>query len=79
MHNMLFVIAEVVVPELTIHWQKGYYSTSETDGSVELCAELSTLQFEGNVQVNYATFGDSAKGNKFKAIFIWAIKQGLKT
>ena len=58
----VFMFAEVVVPELTVHWQESYYSTSETTGSVEMCAELSTLQFDGNVEVNYATFGDSAKG-----------------
>ena len=59
----MFVFAELVVPELTVHWQESYYSTSEANGSVEVCAELSRLQFEGNVEVNYATFGDSAEGN----------------
>ena len=54
--------SEVVIPELTVHWQESYYSASETDGSVEVCAELSTLQFEGSVQVDYATVGDSAEG-----------------
>ena len=60
----LIVFAEVVVPELTVHWHRSYYSASEADGSVVVCAELSTLQFEGSVQVHFATFGDSAKGNK---------------
>ena len=56
------IIAEKTVPDLTVHWQESYYSASETDGSVELCAELSTVQFEGSVQVDYGTVGDSAKG-----------------
>ena len=50
------------MPELTIYWQENYYSASEADGSVEVCAELSTLQFTGSVEVNYATIADSAKG-----------------
>ena len=54
--------AEMVIPELTVHWQESYYSTSEADGSVEVCAELSTLQFDGNVEVNYATISGSAEG-----------------
>ena len=63
----VFVFAEVVVPELTVHWQESYYSASEATGIVEVCAELSTLQFDGNVEANYTTFGNSAEGN------IWAI------
>ena len=51
-----------MIPELTVHWQESYYSTSEADGSVEVCAELSTLQFDGNVEVDYATISDSAEG-----------------
>ena len=70
MQVKLFLFAEVVVPQLTVHWQKNYYSVSEADGSVEVCAELSTLQFEGNVQVNYATFDDSAEGNRFN-LYMW--------
>ena len=68
MQVKLFLFAEVVIPQLTVHWQKNYYSVSEADGSVEVCAELSTLQFEGNVQVNYATFDGSAEGNRFNPI-----------
>lgn len=64
----IFVFAVVIIPQLTVHWQKNYYSVSEADGSVEMCAELSTLQFEGNVQVNFATFDGGAVGNKFKPI-----------
>ena len=60
--NVIMNIAEVVVPELTVHWQESYYSASEADGSVEVCAELSTLQFTGSVEVNYATVADSAAG-----------------
>ena len=45
-----------------VHWQESYYSTSESNGHVELCAELSTLQFEGSVQVDYTTFSGSAEG-----------------
>jgi hypothetical protein len=48
--------------DLAVHWQENYHSASEGDGHVELCAKLSTLQFEGSVQVDYATYSDSAKG-----------------
>jgi hypothetical protein len=48
--------------DLAVHWQENYHSASEGDGPVELCAEVSTLQFEGSVQVNYATFSGSAEG-----------------
>ena len=51
-----------VIPELVINWEERYYSVSEADGSVEVCAELSTLQFTGTVEVNYATVADSAEG-----------------
>ena len=53
----------MVIPDLSVYWQERYYSASEADDSVELCAELSTLQFEGSFQVDYATFGGSAKGH----------------
>ena len=59
---MIHVIADAGLSKLTVHWQDSYYSVIEADGSVEVCAELSTLQFEGNVQVNYSTVGDSAEG-----------------
>lgn len=52
----------MVIPDLTVYWQESYYSASEADGSIEVCAELSTLEFVGNVQVDYATVGDSAEG-----------------
>lgn len=60
--NYAVLTTEVVIPELTVHWEENYYSTSEADGSVEVCAELSTLQFDGNVEVDYATISDSAEG-----------------
>ena len=56
-----FIIAEVL-PTLTLRWQESYYSVIEADGSVEVCAKLSTLQFEGIVQFDYTTFGGSAEG-----------------
>ena len=58
----MVLTTEVVIPELTVHWEENYYSTSEADGSVEVCAELSTLQFDGNVEVDYATISGSAEG-----------------
>ena len=59
---LFFKSVEVVLPQLTVHWQESYYSVIEADGSVEVCAKLSTLQFEGSVQFDYTTFGDSAEG-----------------
>ena len=55
-------VTEVSVPQLAIHMQKSFYSVSEADGSVEVCAEVTTQQFEGIVQVNYTTAGGSAEG-----------------
>ena len=48
-----------------VHWEERYYSVGEGDGSVEVCAELSTLQFTGTVEVDYATVADSAEGMEF--------------
>ena len=41
---------------------------SEADGSVEVCAEVTTQQFEGSIQVNYSTAGGSAEGLYIMAI-----------
>ena len=51
-----------VIPDLVVHWEERYYSVGEGDGGVEVCAELSTLQFTGTVEVDYATVADSAQG-----------------
>ena len=53
-----------VIPELVVSWEERYYSVSEGDGSVEVCAALSTLQFTGNVEVDYTTVADSAEGTQ---------------
>ena len=58
----LCLFAEIIIPELTIYWQQSYYSASEADNSIEVCAELSTLEFTGSVEVDYSTVGSSAKG-----------------
>ena len=54
-----------VIPDLVVLWEERYYSVGEGDGSVEVCAELSTLQFTGTVEVDYATVADSAEGMEF--------------
>jgi len=33
-----------------------------SNGSVEVCAEVTTQQFEGSIQVNYSTASSSAGG-----------------
>jgi len=50
------------VPEPRLYLQQSFYSVSEADGSVEVCAEVTTQQFEGSIQVNYTTAGGSAEG-----------------
>ena len=51
-----------VLPEPTVRLQNNYYTVGENDGGVEVCAEVTTDQFEGTVQANYMTTGGSAKG-----------------
>lgn len=52
----------VVVPEPTVHLQSNYYSVSEDSGSLEVCAEVTSDQFDGNFEADYATAGGSAEG-----------------
>ena len=51
-----------MIPEPTVHLQSNYYAVSEGDGSIEVCAEVTTNQFEGTFQAIYMTSGGSAKG-----------------
>ena len=51
-----------VIPEPTVHLQSNYYAVSESDGSLDVCAEVTSNQFEGTFQANYVTIGGSAKG-----------------
>ena len=51
-----------MVPEPTVRLQSNYYSIGEGDGSLEVCAEVTTDQFDGNFQANYVTIGDGAEG-----------------
>ena len=52
----------IVIPEPTVRLQSNYYAVGEGDGSLQICAEVTTDQFEGNFQANYMTTGGSAKG-----------------
>ena len=49
-------------PQLAIRMQQNFYSVMESNGSVEVCAEVTTQQFEGSIQVNYSTASSSAGG-----------------
>lgn len=51
-----------MVPEPTVHLQSNYYTVSEDSGSLEVCAEVTSDQFDGNFQANYATSEGSAEG-----------------
>jgi hypothetical protein len=53
-----------VLPEPTVRLQNNYYTVGENDGGVEVCAEVTTDQFEGTVQANYMTTGGSAKASE---------------
>ena len=50
------------MPQPKLYLQQSFYSASEADGSAEVCAEVTTQQFEGSIQVNYSTAGGSAEG-----------------
>lgn len=52
----------VEVPDPVVHLQSNYYSVGEGDGSVEICAEVSTDQFDETLQANYETSQGSAEG-----------------
>lgn len=52
----------IVVPEPTVRLKSNYYSVGEGDGSLEVCAEITTDQFDGNFQANYVTTSGSAEG-----------------
>ena len=62
---MLFLTV-IVIPEPAVHLQSNYYAISEGGGSIEVCAEVTTDQFEGTFQAIYMTTGGSAKGLHFK-------------
>ena len=64
-----YFFVEVIIPPLTVYWQQRYYSASEADGSVEVCAELSTLEFTGSVEVDYATLEETAEGSSIRNVF----------
>ena len=51
-----------MIPEPTVHMQSNYYTVNEGDGSIEVCAEVTTDQFEGTFEANYITTEGSAKG-----------------
>jgi len=61
-HYSLLTEVLVVVPQPGLYLQQRLYSVSEADGSVEVCVEVTTRQFEGSIQVNYSTVGGSAEG-----------------
>ena len=58
----LFIFIEIMVREPTVCVHSNYYSVGEGDGSLEVCAELTTDQFDGNFQANFVTIGDRAEG-----------------
>lgn len=61
---MLYTVPllEEVVPEPTVHLQSNYYTVSEDSGSLEVCAEVTSDQFDDNFEADYVTSEGSAEG-----------------
>ena len=57
-----YILTVIVIPEPAVHLQSNYYAISESGGSIEVCAEVTTDKFEGTFQAIYMTAGGSAKG-----------------
>ena len=52
----------VVVPDPTVRLVSSYFSVDEGAGSLEICAEVTTDQFDGNFEADYITSAGSAEG-----------------
>ena len=52
----------VVVPDPTVRLKASYYSVGEGGGSVEVCAEVTTDQFDSTIEADYVTSPGSATG-----------------
>ncbi|CAI8052156.1 hypothetical protein GBAR_LOCUS28548, partial [Geodia barretti] len=50
----------VVVPDPTVRLNTSYYSVGEGDGSIEVCAHVTTDQFNNTIQADYVTSAGSA-------------------
>lgn len=48
-----------------MHLITGYYSAGEGDGSIEICAQVTTDRFDHTIQFDYLTIAGSATGEKF--------------
>ena len=55
----------LVIPQPAVHLHRNYYTVGESDGIIEVCAEVTTNQFEGNLIANFVTTEGSAKGIVF--------------
>ena len=51
-----------MVPDPTVRMKSSYYSVGEGDGSVEVCAEVTTDQFDSTFDTDYVTSAGSATG-----------------
>ena len=54
----------MAAPDPKVHLKTSYYSVGEGDGSVEVCAQVTTNQFQNEVRVGYFTTFGSATGKK---------------
>ena len=52
----------VVVPDPTVRLNTSYYSVGEGDGIIEVCAHVTTDQFDNTIQADYVTSAGSASG-----------------
>ena len=52
----------VEVPDPKVRLSTGYYLVSEGDGSIEVCAQVTTDQYDNTIQADYVTTPGSASG-----------------
>ena len=60
--GLVFLTPVVIVPDPMVRFNTSYYSVDEGDGSVEVCIQVTTDQFDNSVQVGYQTTPGSASG-----------------
>ena len=67
-HLLMTYITVVEIPDPRLHLKTSYYSVGEGDGSVDVCAQVTTNQFDNEIRCDYFTTFGSAAGKKLLSI-----------
>ena len=64
----MIYITVVEVPDPKVHLKTSYYSVGEGDGSIDVCVQVTTDQFDNEIWCDYFTSFASATGKKLLSI-----------